>query len=121
MSYSSKLITLRTLILQLRAVADTIGYNPGITVTDYLQLSDVLDKVVELKKVVDEKNLVLEITEDEEGAYVGYNLVLADRTYGSALDISAWDLTPSWPHRKPTSESANEGLDGVPMSPGLTA
>lgn len=77
MSYSSKLMTLRALVSQLRTLVSELE-SPDLTIMDYFMMQDLLDKVVVLKKVIDGKRLVLELDEDEEGSILGYNLVVAD-------------------------------------------
>jgi hypothetical protein len=111
MSFSSKLTTLRTVASALRALAEELS-NPDsqLTVMEYFQMEDVLAKVVDLNKVLDEKKLVLELEEDEEGSILGYSLVIAGKSdrrpaltdveiealgvYPSTRLAAEWELIP---------------------------
>lgn len=73
MSYSSKLITLRTAILQLRAL-DKLLSDDSLTIQEYFSFTELLDQMLKIREKLDGKGLVLELTEDEEGLAVSYEL-----------------------------------------------
>lgn len=79
MSYSSKLMTLRALVSRLRSVVSELE-SPDLTIMDYFMMQDLLDKVALLKDVIDGKKIVLDLTEDEEGSYIGYELLVVDKS-----------------------------------------
>lgn len=122
MSYSSKLITLRSLILQLRALIDNLE-SPDLTIMDYCSLTDILETVSRLQKVIDEKKIVLELEEDEEGSYVGYSLLVADRTdqkIGLTLE-EIHSLAPELEAHEAFNKWLEGGFDGTPHLAKLTA
>lgn len=87
MSYSSKLMTLRALVSQLRTLVSELE-SPDLTIMDYFMMQDLLDKVAVLKKVIDEKKIVLELDEDQEGLVTGYQLLVVPKLNDRpALDL----------------------------------
>lgn len=93
MSFSSKLKTLQSLAQSLDYLHTMLSVS-DISLEDYIFVSDMLNKLAAIHEVLESRNIVLEITEDEKGTPIGHRLYV-EKPLGGTEGVSVfWDLIP---------------------------
>lgn len=93
MSLSSNLKTLQSMARSLDYLHNMLSFE-DISLEDYIFVTDILNRMSDLHKLLEGRNIVLEITEDERGVPLGHRLVV-DKPNGGRLGVTTlWSAKP---------------------------
>jgi len=90
MSLSSNLKTLQSMASSLDYLQSMLSHK-DISLENYFFVTDLLNKMAALHKLLESRNIVLEIEEDERGVPIGHRLYV-ENPQGNTVGVSVrWD------------------------------
>lgn len=90
MSFSSNLKALKSVARSLDSLSEILVFD-DISLEDYVFIADILNRVSALQMKLNQKGVVLEIEEDEEGHPIGHRVYVRKSDGGTIGVTTMWD------------------------------